>query len=58
MLNIRGVTRRLSHETRRDMRLGSRERDEMRFLDFKKKKIILNDEIFFYSTEKHKMEKM
>ncbi len=30
----RGVTRHLSHETRRDTRLGSRERDETRFLAF------------------------
>ncbi len=44
-LDIRGVTRHLSHETRRDTRLGSREREETRFLDFKKKKI-LNDEIY------------
>ncbi len=28
--NRRGVTRYLSHETRRDMRLGSRERDEIK----------------------------
>ncbi len=32
-----------TYPTRRDTRLGSRERDETRFLDFKKK--ILNDEI-------------
>ncbi len=31
---VRGVTRHLSHKTRRDTRLGSRERDEMIFLDF------------------------
>ncbi len=30
----RDVTRHLSHETRQDTRLGSRERDETRFLDF------------------------
>ncbi len=61
---IRGVTRHLSHETRRDetwdTRLGSRERDETRFLDFfflsSKKKYI--GKIVFYSTEKHKMQKM
>ncbi len=29
---IRGVTRHLSHETRRDTRLGSRERDEIFFM--------------------------
>ncbi len=28
--NRRGVTRYLSHETRRDTRLGSRERDEIK----------------------------
>ncbi len=42
---IRGVTRHLSHETRRDTRLSPRERDEMRFLDFFLK--ILNDEIYW-----------
>ncbi len=34
IVTTRGVTRHLSHETRRDTRLGSRERDETRFLDF------------------------
>ncbi len=59
MLCCRGVTRRLLHETRRDTRLGSRERDETRFLHYFSE--ILNDEIYewkivFYSTENHKMQ--
>ncbi len=34
LLSSRGVTRHLSHKTRQDTRLGSREQDETRFLDF------------------------
>ncbi len=45
----RGVTRHLSHETRRDTRLGSRERDETRFLAFFF--LILNDEIHRENTK-------
>ncbi len=46
----RGVTRHLSHETRRDTRLGSRERDETRFLAFFFF-LILNDEIHRENTK-------
>ncbi len=48
--------RHLSHETRRDMRLYLRERDEI-FRLFKKKSSIIKyiGKIVYYSTETHKI---
>ncbi len=52
--NARGVTRHLSHEMWRDWV----HENEMRFFDFSLKSSTMNGKVVFYSTEKHKIQKM